>query len=173
MTIRVQPTIGGEPLMAAGGQLPPVSMTGTNTSQPLPLYASVPSAFFTTSSGEAAYFAGNAVGLLPSSQLTTLFSWPLLTGMSFPVDSGVPVQVPLAAAWTWPRILGSFGFCPGTMLAHAAELPPTADPLELLMNVTVAPQPSAVDPPKKHELSAIGNSQAVFGGVTGCVAHAI
>jgi hypothetical protein len=167
MTIRVQPTIDGDPLIAAGGQPAPVSMTGTNTSQPFPRYASLPSAFFTTSSGEAAYFAGNALGLFPLSQLTTLFNWPLFTGSLSPVDNGVPVQVPLAAAWTWFRILASFAFCPGTMLAHAAVLPPTADPLELLMNVTVAPQPSEVDPPKKHELSAIGNTQAVGGGVTG------
>ena len=64
-------------------------------------------------------------------------------------------------------MLASFAACPGTMLPQAAELPPTAEPLALLMNVTVAPQPSEVDAPKKHELSAIGNTQAVGGGVTG------
>jgi len=58
------------------------------------------------------------------------------------------------------------------MLAHAAELPPTVDPLELLINVMVAPQPAEVGPPKKHELSPMGNTQAVGGGVTGWVAHA-
>src|SRR5262249_50911348 len=103
----------------------------------------------------------------------TLFSWPLLTGSLSPVERGVPVQVPLPALLTWARMLESFAFGPGTTLAHAAVFPPTADPLELLMNETVAPQPSEVDPPKKHELSATGNTQAVGGGVTGWVAHAI
>ena len=59
------------------------------------------------------------------------------------------------------------------MLPHAAEFPPTADPEELLMNVTVAPQPAEVDPPKKHELSAMGNTHSSTGGVTGWVAHAM
>src|SRR4030095_438812 len=99
-TIRVHPPIGGEPVMAPGGQPAPVSMTGTYPSHPFPRYASVPSAFLTASSGDAAYFAGNALGLFPLNQLMTLFSWPLFTGSLSPVESGVPVQVPPAAAWT-------------------------------------------------------------------------
>src|SRR5262249_1647396 len=138
-----------------------------------PRYASLPSCFFTTSCGDAAYFAGNAVGADPPNQFMTLFSCPLFTGSLSPVDSGVPVQAPPAAAWTWARMLESVALWPGTTLAHAAVFPPTVELPELLMNVTVAPQPSEVGPPKKHELSAMGNTQEVGGGVTGWVAHAM
>src|SRR4029434_9572878 len=102
-----------------------------------------------------------------------LFSWLLLTGSLFPVERPAPLQDPPAAALTWARILASFASWPGTTLAHAAVFPPTADPLALLMNVTVAPQPAEVDPPKKHELSAMGNTHSSCGGVTGWVAHAM
>ena len=41
------------------------------------------------------------------------------------------------------------------------------------MNVTVAPHPSEVFPPKKHELRPIGNMQPVGGGLAGGFAIAI
>jgi len=41
------------------------------------------------------------------------------------------------------------------------------------MNVTVAPHPAEVFPPKEHELRPIGNMQPVGGGLAGGFAIAI
>src|SRR6185503_3738158 len=93
--------------------------------------------------------------------------------MSSPVCIAVPAQLPPAAVFTCARILASLGSWPGTILAHAAVLPPTVELVLLLMRLIVAPQPVDVGPPKKHELRAIGKTQAFGGVVAGWAAHAI
>ena len=61
----------------------------------------------------------------------------------------------------------------GSMLIQAELLAPTAELSLLEMNDTIAPHPSEVLPPKKHELRPIGNMQPVGGGLAGGLAIAI
>src|SRR5262245_48765222 len=61
----------------------------------------------------------------------------------------------------------------GSMLIQAELLAPTAELLLLEMNDTIAPHPSEVLPPKKHELRPIGNMQPTGGGFRGGLAIAI
>src|SRR6185503_59424 len=103
-----------------------------------------------------------------------LFISPLLAGTESPWLRVVPLHDPLTAACTCDVTAGLLMFvAPACRFTHAAVFAPTADESLLLMKLTVAPQPSEVEPPKKHELRPTGKTHASGGVVAGWAAHAM
>src|SRR5688572_6629594 len=103
ITNSVQPTIFLSPEIAPAGQS--VSMTGTKTFQPGPLYVGLLSLSVTVTVSAGFQFSRNAV----CTASITGCAMPLFTGIFSPVLYAVPEQLPPAAFWIWLMRFGVLG----------------------------------------------------------------